>query len=88
MTRIPCARILSSMNLTISVDDRVLERARRLARERGTSVQELLREYLMKLVGESSGEQAAAELLELMDKHGGHSGGRRFRREDAYEDRL
>ena len=76
------------MNLTITVDDELLLRARALARRRGVSLQEMLREYLRTLVGESSGKEAAAELLELLTRHGGHSGGRSFRREDAYEGRL
>ena len=76
------------MNLTIAVDDDLLERARALARRRGMSLQELLREYLSTLVGERSGADVAQELLELMATHGGHSGGHRWSREDAYEGRL
>lgn len=76
------------MNLTISVDDGLLLRARELARRRGTSLQELLRDYLRGLVGERPGGVVADELLGLMEKHGGRSGGRRIRREEAYEERL
>lgn len=76
------------MNLTIAVDDDLLEKARALARRRGVSLQALLREYLSTLVGERSGADVADELLELMTTHGGHSGGRKWRREDAYEGRL
>lgn len=77
-----------SMNLTIAVEDDLLEEARNLARRRGVSLQELLREHLRTLVGERSGAEVADELLELMKSHGGHSGGRRWRREDAYEGRA
>ena len=87
LTRNPCARILCDMNLTISVDDDLLRRARDLASRRGISLQELLREHLRSLVAHRSGEDVAAELLDLMEREGGRSGGRRFRREDAYEDR-
>lgn len=76
------------MNLTISVDDDLLERARDLARRRGISLQELIREQLRLLAGARSGADAARELLDLMEAHGGHSGGHRFRREDVYADRL
>lgn len=76
------------MNLTITVDDELLQRARDLARRRGVSLQGMLREYLRTLVGETSGEEAAAELLDLFARHGGHSRGRKIRREDAYEGRL
>jgi hypothetical protein len=74
------------MNLTISVDDELLERARDLARRRGISLQELLREQIRLLAGARSGAQVADELLELMRSQGGHSGGRRWRREHAYEE--
>lgn len=76
------------MNLTVSVDDRLLQRARRVAEQRGVSLQELLRGYLESLVGERSGAEAADELLELMEAAGGHSGARHIDREEAYEDRL
>ena len=72
------------MNLTISVQEDLLERAREMARRRGVSLQELLREQLRILVGERNGKDVATELIELMRSHGGHSGGRAWRREDAY----
>ena len=76
------------MNLTISISDQLLERARELARRRGVSLQQLLREYLETLVGDTPAETVADELLDLMETHGGRSGGRRFTRADAYEGRL
>jgi predicted transcriptional regulator len=77
------------VNLTISVDDELLERARELARGRDISLQELLREQLRTLAGARSGAEVADELLELMREHGGRSGGgRAWRREDAYADRV
>lgn len=76
------------MNLTITIDDELLRRARELAGRRGISLQELLRDYLRTLVGERSGAQVASELAALMRDHGGRSGGRRISREEAYEDRV
>jgi Ribbon-helix-helix protein, copG family len=76
------------MNVTISVEDELLERARNLARQRGVSLQELIRDQLRLLAGERSGADAARELRELMASHGGHSGGQRWHREDAYEGRI
>lgn len=76
------------MNVTISVDDDLLERARSLARRRGISLQELVREQLRMLAGARSGEDAARELLDLMESHGGRSRGHGWRREDAYAGRL
>lgn len=76
------------MNLTISIDDDLLERTRSLARRRGMSLQELIREQLRLLAGTRSGAEAAQELLALMEEHGGRSGGRPWRREDLYEGRV
>ncbi len=76
------------MNLTISVDDELLTKARAAARRRGMSLQEYLRQSLRALTGETTPDAVADELLELMVSHGGRSGGRRVRREDAYEGRV
>lgn len=76
------------MNLTISVEDELLERAREHARRRGISLQELIREQLRLLAGQRKASDVADELVELMTSSGGHSGGVKPRREDAYESRL
>jgi hypothetical protein len=75
------------MNVTISIEDQLVERARAIARSQGTSLQGLIRKYLETLTG-PKGATAADRLLTLMETHGGHSGGKRIRREDAYEGRL
>jgi len=77
-----------SKNLTISVDEELLTRARALARKQGTSVNALLRKHLETLVGEQPGDLVADELLMLMDEHGGRSGGKKIRRDELYEDRI
>ncbi len=76
------------MNLTISIEEQVVERAREVAKSQGTSLQGLIRRYLETLGGTSSGEEVAETLLDLMKSNGGHSKGARIRREDAYEGRL
>jgi len=75
------------MNLTISIDDRTLDRARALARRRGVSLQELLRHYLESIVGELPRDEVADELGRLMRDSAGRSGGRPIRRDDAYQGR-
>jgi hypothetical protein len=75
-------------NLTISVDEDLLRRARGLARKQGTSLNALLRGYLETLVGEQPGDLVADELLMLMHTHGGRSGGRKIGRDELYEDRV
>jgi len=76
------------MNLTIALDGDLLRRARALASRRGISLQALIRDHLRALVGVVPGEDAARELLDLMEREGGHSGGRRIGRDEAYEELL
>jgi hypothetical protein len=76
------------MNLTISINDQLLSRARALAARRGISVQELLRCYLESLVGERPRDDVADELRQLMRDAPGRSGGRKITRDDAYRGRV
>ena len=76
------------MNVTISIDDLVVEKARAIAQSQNTSLQELVRRYLESLVGTQRSDLVAERLISLMTNHGGHSGGTPFRRDDAYEGRL
>ena len=60
-------------NLTISIDDQLIKRARARAIEQGTSLSAKVREFLQSYVDESGNmqskqrEQAAARLLAAMD---------------------
>lgn len=75
-------------NITIAIPEELARRARDVARRQGASLNSLIRVYLEGLAGERTGEDVADELLELMERHGGRSGGRRVRREEAYESRT
>ncbi|HET9749767.1 MAG TPA: DUF6364 family protein [Casimicrobiaceae bacterium] len=75
------------MNLTLALDQAVVERARDVARQQGTSLNQLIREYVESLAGQLSGPEVLAE-FEAMWKHPGRSGGKRFRREELYDERL
>lgn len=55
----------------ISADEEVVERARHVARLQGTTLNAMLRRYLMVLAGRGSESRAARELLELFRTHGG-----------------
>ena len=76
------------MNLTLSADAELIKKARQVAHRHGTTLNDLVRNYLCVLVGEESAAATAKEFVELVRNHGGHSGGYQFRREDAYKDRL
>ena len=81
------AAYLERVKLTISMEDQLVQRARAIARVRALSLQGLIRRYLETLT-RHQGAAAAERLLSLMETHGGHSGGKRIRREDASEGRL
>lgn len=73
-------------NLTITVDDEALKKARLRALEQGTSVNALLREYLEKFAGvHDSQRRAARRVLELSDRAHSGSSGRRWRRGELHE---
>jgi hypothetical protein len=75
------------MNLTLALDQALVDRAREVAREQGTSLNQLIREYVESLAGQRSGDDVLAE-FEAMWKSPGNSGGKRFRRDDLYDERL
>lgn len=75
-------------NLTVSVDDSTLERARAAAQKRGRSLNALIREFLDELAGARQRRHAAAELRKLWAEGTGDSGGKKITRDDAYEGRL
>ena len=76
------------MNLTISVDDELIERAREMARRQGTSVQEVIRKHLADYIGDRPRDEVAKELIELFRRTAGRSGGKKISRSDAYEGRV
>jgi Family of unknown function (DUF6364) len=72
------------MNVTLSIDDQTLTRARLLAQRRGTSLNQMIREYLESLTA-SDPAQAVAELDRLWNEEEGDSGGWTWNREEAYD---
>ncbi len=75
------------MNVTLSINDEVIRRARRQAEAMGTSVNQLVREYLEQLAGQTDGAAAAAEFEELSRTAKGDSRGWKFNREELHERR-
>jgi hypothetical protein len=73
------------MNLTLSVDDEVIEAARQRAKLLGTSVNQLVREYLEQLAGKSDPEADPAEFEKLSRAAGGNSCGWKFDRDELHE---
>ena len=75
------------MNVTLSVDDEVMRRARRRAEVLGTSVNQLIREYLEQLAGKTDANEDAAEFERLSRLAQGDSRGSKFSREELHERR-
>ena len=75
------------MNVTLSVDGEVIQEARRRAEVMGTSVNQLVREYLEQLVGKTDPNADAAEFERLSRIVQGDSRGWKFNREELHERR-
>lgn len=73
-------------NLTLSIDDELLQRARMRALQLGTTVDALVRDYLASFVGENPVRQAVAEFLAIADTVQASSGlqGRTWTRKDLH----
>jgi chromosome condensin MukBEF ATPase and DNA-binding subunit MukB len=80
------------MNITLAVDERTVERAREIARQQGTSLNALIREYIELLANQATGDELLNEFQQMwadIDKGpGGSSRGYKFNREELYEERL
>jgi hypothetical protein len=80
------------MNITLAVEETTVERAREVARQQGTSLNALIREYIELLANQSTGDELLKEFEEMwaeIDRLG--SGSRRaykFDRDEIYEERL
>jgi len=73
-------------NLTITIDDDLLRRARLRALERGTSVNAILRDYLEALAGgRDVRTSAVAKLLDLSRSAGSRRARRRWTRDELHE---
>jgi hypothetical protein len=75
------------MNITLAVDDEIIESARRKAESMGTSVNKLVRDYLEQLAGKTDPIALAAEFEQLSLLANGHSRGWKFNREELHERR-
>ncbi len=74
-------------NLTVTVTDAVLKRARLRALERGTSVNALVADYLDRYSGPDPAPEALASFLNLAEASasGSGDGGRTWTRDELYD---
>ena len=73
------------MNLTLSVDETIVQRARLAADAMGKSLNQLVREYLERLASLDDVDADVAELRELSRAAAGRSRGWKFRRDELHE---
>jgi hypothetical protein len=71
------------VNVTLSLDEQVVARARRKAEALGKSLNQLVREYLERIAGSDDPERWIEEFDRLSG--GGHSRGWRFDRDEIHE---
>ncbi len=71
------------MNLTLSIDEQTVVRARKKAEALGKSLNQLIREYLQHLSNGSNPDQSIEEFRRLSGK--GNSRGWRFDRNEIHE---
>jgi hypothetical protein len=77
-------------NMTLAIDEGVLEKARAYAKRRGTTINALVREHLASVASEDERiEEGRRGLLELMDNSTGRLGPNyKWNREEIYADRM
>jgi hypothetical protein len=73
------------VNLTLSVPEDVVRAARARAEAMGTSINQLIREYLEQLAGQRDPEALAREFEQLSWESGGDSREWKFNRDDLHE---
>jgi hypothetical protein len=73
------------MNVTLSLDEELLRRARRRAEALGTSVNQVVRDYLEEFTGKRDPKADAAEFERLSHQANGNSRGWKFNRDEIHE---
>jgi len=73
------------MNITLSVDERLVKRARKKANALGKSLNQLIREYLERLAGSDDAERDVTEIRQLSRQSRGRMRGWRFDRDELHE---
>jgi len=71
------------MNVTLSIDEQLVARARKKAAALGKSLNQLIRDYLQRLAGSDDPERSIEEFRHLSSR--GHSRGWRFDRNEIHE---
>jgi hypothetical protein len=76
------------MNITLSIDEQTVARAREKLRAVGKSVNQEIREHLQHLAGDDAQLERDLEFLAKTSGMGKPEAGWKWNREEIYEDRL
>jgi hypothetical protein len=71
------------MNVTLSIEDQLVARARKKAKALGKSLNQMIRDYLQTVAGGDDPGRSIAEFNRLSGQ--GHSRGWRFNRDEIHE---
>jgi replicative DNA helicase len=71
------------MNVTLSLDDQLVSRARKKAQALGKSLNQMIRDYLQMVAGGDDAERSIEEFKRLSGR--GNSRGWRFNREEIHK---
>lgn len=74
------------MNITLSIDEQIVKRAREKLRITGKSVNEEIRNHLQHVAGEDDLEHALEEFRQRVGQ--GNSNGWKWNRDELYEERI
>ena len=75
------------MNITLSINEETIRQARRRAEAMGTTVNQLVRDYLEQLAGVADAAADAKEFERLSRQADGNSQGWKFNRNELHERR-
>ena len=79
-------KLCSMKNLTLAIEESTLREARRIAAERSTTLNAMIRDYLDQLTTrESQATQARARIRELSEQSTARIGKRAWSRQDIHE---
>ncbi|MGH8523042.1 MAG: DUF6364 family protein [Gammaproteobacteria bacterium] len=73
------------MNITLSIDEKLAEQARLIAKSMGESLNQLVRDHLEQLTRQDQAQEEIAELRRLSAEGQGRSQGWRFDRDELHE---
>jgi len=72
------------MNITLSAEEGLIRKTREYAARHGTSMNNMIREYMKQMTGSRSRDEAATEFAKLAREKAGASQAQRFDREAAH----